>query len=229
MNQFSQRNSTDQSGESLSGSSDQFSLHQLGENVPYHHSPPSYSANYGVNHSPQYHNQGSSPRQYFAENFPQTSPQFIKTEIPNSSPAGGEVEVRSPEYLTTTTTTTTSASSSSPPGYQHSPQYVWPDQYGGGQQQAEYLSYEPQQSSPGTVTVMVLNEDGTLDKRFTVPNDLLNEALVSSSSPSPPLSSPTSPLDLTAVSSSPFTMPAITNNIMSPVININNSTISMAG
>ena len=223
MNQFSQRNSTDQSGESLGGSSDQFSLAQLGENVPYQHSPPSYSASYGVNHSPQYHNQGSSPRQYFADNFPQTSPQFIKTELPASSP-----QVRSPDYLTTTTTTTGS------PGYQESPQYLWPDQYGvHQQQQAEYVSYEPQQVSPGTVTVMVLNEDGSLDKRFTVPNDLLSEALVSSS-PSPPLSSPTSPLDLTAVSSSPFTMPAITsshstNNMMSPVININNSTINMTG
>ena len=216
MNQFSQRNPTDQSGESLGGSSGEFSLHQVGGNVPYHHqqSPPSYSANYGVNpHSPQYDHQ--SPRQYFSGNFPQTSPQFIKTEIPSSSPPTLQPEERSPEY------------------HQHqSPQYMWADQYPGHHQPAEYVSYEPHQS-PGTVTVMVLNEDGTLDKRFTVPNDLLSDALMSSASP--PLASPTSPLDLTAVSSSsPFTMPVITasqstTNMMSPVININNSTINMTG
>ena len=216
--QFTSSNSTEQSE-----CSEQFPL--AGGNLHYQHSPPSYPPTFNLNQS----------RQYLPHTFPQSSPQYGKTEIPEESPTlvGGRSpgqleqfvkrEEGSPQYVQ-------GGARTSPEYLQTSPQYLWPEhqqQY--GSVSAELGPWDSPQQSPGTVTVMVLNEDGTLDNRFTVPNDVLSQALLSTSPApvpgsliSPPLSSPRSPLDLTAVPTSTFSQAGVNNMTQQDVSTKNN-------
>ena len=140
----------------------------------YQHSPSSYPATFSVSQS------GASPpsQQYFADTFHQTSPQFLKTESQEYEPYR---ELSPPGQ----------AVRSSPECQQVSPGYLWPDQHHQYDLSSSSWSSGHQQPAGG-VTVMVLNEDGTLDRKFTVPNDVLSDALISPTSASVPASVPAS-------------------------------------
>ena len=198
-------------------------------NLHYQHSPPSYPPTFNLNQSLQ--SRLSPSGQYLPHTFPQNSPQYGKTEVLEESQSPSQLEQLvkreegSPGYVE-------GGARTSPDYHQSSPHYLWPDQ---PQQQHQYGSvpelgpWDSPHQSPGTVTVMVLNEDGTLDNRFTLPNDVLSQALLSTSPApvpgsliSPPLSSPRSPLDLTAVPTSTFSQAAVNNMTQQDMSSKNN-------